>query len=60
MTEAQNNEPVSPAAESAGHKKINEMGPGGMTGDHDIGIIVSGQPAGGPNDLGEKAHEEAE
>ncbi|WP_293884289.1 hypothetical protein [Sphingomonas sp.] len=42
------------------NKVANQMGPAGLTADNDVGLIVSGQPIGGPNDLGEKAHEQDE
>lgn len=42
----------------ANPEAINAIGPAGETVDRDISRIVSGQPAGGPHDLGKKAHEE--
>lgn len=35
----------------------NRIGPGGDTANQDIDAIESGQPAGGPYDLGERAAE---
>ncbi|XHS03080.1 hypothetical protein ACFB49_47040 [Sphingomonas sp. DBB INV C78] len=37
---------------------LNAIGPAGVAANVDVGEIVSGQPAGGPHDLGRKAHEE--
>jgi len=42
---------IDPAAQT----KVNAMGPGGTTSDPNVGEVVSGQPAGGPHDLGAKA-----
>ncbi|WP_380871765.1 hypothetical protein ACFB49_27190 [Sphingomonas sp. DBB INV C78] len=36
----------------------NAIGPAGVIANTDVGDIVSGQPAGGPHDLGRKAHED--
>lgn len=44
--------------DSVEQKATNAIGPAGQTADKDVAEIVSGQPAGGPHDLGRKAHKE--
>lgn len=39
---------------------LNHIGPAGTSFDPDVGEVVSGQPAGGPHDLGRKAAAEQE
>lgn len=39
---------------------LNHIGPAGTSFDPDVGEVVSGQPAGGPHDLGRKAAEKQE
>lgn len=39
---------------------VNEMQPTGATIDEDIGEIVSGMPAGGPDNIGREARESAD
>ncbi|WP_380871724.1 hypothetical protein ACFB49_26780 [Sphingomonas sp. DBB INV C78] len=47
-----------PGEGDAGGDPINAMGPAGTVANTDVGDVVSGQPAGGPHDLGKRAHEE--
>jgi len=43
--------------DDAVNEAVNAMGPAGESADPNVGRIVSGQPAGGPHDLGRKAHD---